>query len=47
MAAPGQTVVTEETYEKVKTLVKANLLNPIAVKGSMQPLGTYEITQLI
>lgn len=46
MAAPGQTIVSEETYAKVKPGAKANPLNPIAVKGSMEPLKTYEITQL-
>ena len=46
MAAPGQTVVSGETYEKIKTGAKASPLNPIAVKGSMEPLKTYEVTQL-
>jgi len=45
MAAPGQTIVSDETFEKIKTEVKANALNPIAVKGSMEPLKTFEITQ--
>ncbi len=47
MAAPGQTVVSEETYERIKTKAKANSLNPIAVKGSMEPLKTFEVTQFI
>jgi adenylate cyclase len=47
MAAPGQTVVSGETYEKVLHGVKGNPLNPIAVKGSMEPLNTYEITELL
>lgn len=47
MAVPGQTVVSEETYEKLRPLVKATLLNPIAVKGSMEPLKTYEITKIL
>ncbi len=46
MAAPGQTVLSEETYEKIKPSVKATPLNPIAVKGSLEPLKTYDITQL-
>jgi class 3 adenylate cyclase len=46
MAAPGQTVVSEETYVKIKTDVKANPLNPIAVKGNLDSLKTYEVTQL-
>lgn len=45
MAAPGQTIVSDETYERIKTEVKANALNPIAVKGSLEPLKTFEITQ--
>ncbi len=47
MASPGQTVVSDETYQKIKSMVKANPLNPIAVKGSMESLKTYEITQLL
>ncbi len=45
MAAPGQIVVSQETYGKIRDLVKANALNPIAVKGSLEPLATFEITQ--
>lgn len=44
MAAPGQTVVSGETYDKVQKWVKASPLNPLAVKGSMEPLKTYQIT---
>lgn len=47
MAAPGQTVVSEETYQKIKQMVKANALNPIAIKGSMESLKTYEIVKLL
>jgi class 3 adenylate cyclase len=47
MAAPGQTVVSDETYQKIRQLVQANPLHPIAVRGSMESLPTYEITQLI
>ena len=47
MAAPGQTVVSGETYERVRTLVKANAMNPIAIKDSLEPLATFEITQLL
>lgn len=47
MAAPGQTVVSEETYEKIKTLVKTKPLNPIAVKDSLEPLKTFEIAQMV
>ncbi len=46
MAAPGQTVVSEETYQKIKGQVKARTLNPIVIKGSLEPLKTYEITEL-
>lgn len=44
MAAPGQTVVSDETYDKVQKWVKAAPLNPLAVKGSMEPLKTYQVT---
>ncbi len=47
MATPGQTVVSEETFEKVKKQVEAKPLNPIAVKGSMESLKTYEITKIL
>jgi adenylate cyclase len=47
MAAPGQTVVSEETYLKVKGLIKVNPLNSIAVKGSMESLKTFEITKVL
>jgi class 3 adenylate cyclase len=46
MAAPGQTVVSEETYRKIKNEVTAAPLSPIVVKDSLEPLKTYEITQL-
>jgi len=45
MAAPGQIVVSEETYIKIKSDVKATPLNPMAQKGSMEPLKTFEISQ--
>ncbi|HEV2352807.1 MAG TPA: hypothetical protein VGR89_01075, partial [Puia sp.] len=47
MAAPGQVIASAETYEKIRPLVKANPMNPIAVKGSLEPLKTFEITQLL
>lgn len=47
MSAPGQTVLSGETYEKVQSLVKAGPLNPIAVRGSMEPLRTYEVQKLL
>ena len=47
MATPGQTVISEETFLKVKDKVKVNPLNPIAVKGSMEALKTYEVTQIL
>jgi class 3 adenylate cyclase len=47
MANPGQTVVSEETYQKIKGQVEARALNPIAVKGSLEPLKTYEIIEFV
>lgn len=47
MAAPGQIIASVETYDKIRPLVKANPMNPIAVKGSLEPLKTYEVTQLL
>jgi class 3 adenylate cyclase len=46
MSAPGQVVVSSETFDKVQTFVKGNPLNPIVVKGSPYPLMTYEVTPL-
>ncbi len=47
MAAPGQTVVSDETHEKISAWVKAKPLNPIAVKGSLESLKTYEVIQFL
>ncbi|HJT23211.1 MAG TPA: adenylate/guanylate cyclase domain-containing protein, partial [bacterium] len=47
MAAPGQIITSMETYEKIRPLVKANPMNPIAVKGTLEPLKTFEIIQLL
>jgi adenylate cyclase len=47
MATPGQVVVSEETYGKVQATVKANSLNPLALRDRMEPLKTYEITELL
>jgi class 3 adenylate cyclase len=47
MATPGQVVVSEETYGKVQATAKANPLNPLALRDRMEPLKTYEITELL
>jgi adenylate cyclase len=47
MASPGQIVVSEETYLKVQPLVVSKPLNPLAVKGSLEPLKTFEVTELL
>ncbi len=41
----GQIVVSEETYGKIKNDVKGAPLNPIAVKGDLEPLKTYAVSQ--
>jgi class 3 adenylate cyclase len=47
MAAPGQIIVSEETYEKLRDLVLATPTNSIIVPGGKEPLKTYEITKLL
>jgi class 3 adenylate cyclase len=45
LAAPGQVIVSEETYEKVKDKVKAEPLAPVAIKGADKPLKTYGVSK--
>jgi class 3 adenylate cyclase len=47
MAAPGQIVVSNETYEIIKKQVNAKPLSPILVKGSTQPVPTYEVVEIL
>jgi len=47
MAAPGQIVVSQETYEKLKDLVLATPTNSIIVPGGKDPLKTYEISKFL
>jgi class 3 adenylate cyclase len=47
MAAPGQVLVAEETYEKIKDLVSAAPEGSFLVLGSKEPIKTYEIHHLL
>jgi class 3 adenylate cyclase len=47
LAAPNQVIVSEETYEKIETLVQVTPANPIMMPGSKKRLKTYEIHQIL
>jgi class 3 adenylate cyclase len=47
MSAPGQIIVSSQTYEKIKKQVNVKPLSPILVKGSTQPVPTYEIVEIL
>ena len=47
IALPNQVIVSEETYEKIETLVQVTPANPIMMPGSKKRLKTYEIHQLL
>jgi len=47
MAPPSQVIVSEETYEKIETLVQVTPANPIMMPGSKKLLKTYEIHQIL
>jgi class 3 adenylate cyclase/HAMP domain-containing protein len=46
-AAPNQIIVSEETYEKIETLVQVTPANPIMTSGDSEPLKTYEINKFL
>jgi len=45
-ARPMTTLISDNTYQKVKDLVKVRALEPIVVKGKTEPLRTYEVVAL-
>ncbi|HXL72290.1 MAG TPA: adenylate/guanylate cyclase domain-containing protein, partial [bacterium] len=47
MAAPGQIIVSEETYEKINGLVQVTPANPMVVPGRKEPLKTYEVNKFL
>ena len=46
-AAPGQTLISEGMYRKIKGLVEVKALEPIALKGFTDPVKVYEVTGLV
>src|SRR5581483_8289607 len=45
-AAPGQVLISEGMYRKLKGLVEVRPLDPIALKGFTDPVKVYEVTRL-
>jgi adenylate cyclase len=43
-ALPGQTLISESTYRKLKGLIDVKTLEPIALKGFTEPVKVYEVT---
>lgn len=47
IAAPNQILVSDETYQKIKKVVRASSMNPIVTQEGQKPLKTYEIDKLL
>jgi len=45
-AKAGQVLLSESTYEQVKSWVVVNMLEPMKVKGRVQPVQVYELLDL-
>lgn len=45
-AAPGQVLISDSMYRKLKGLVDVKTLEPIALKGFTEPVKVYEVTGL-
>jgi class 3 adenylate cyclase len=45
-AAPGQVLISEGMYRKLKGLVEVRPLDPIALKGFSEPVKVFEVTRL-
>ena len=43
-ATPGQTLISESTYHKLKGLIDVKPLDPIPLKGFTEPVKVYEVT---
>ncbi len=46
MAKPGEILISQRTFSKVKDLVEAELVGEIKVKGIQQPVRTYRVLAL-
>ena len=45
-AAPGQILISESMYRKLKGLVEVRALDPVTLKGFSDPVKVYEVTGL-
>ncbi len=45
-AAPGQTLISDFTYRKLKGQVVVKVLEPVSLKGFTEPVKVYEVTGL-
>ncbi len=47
IASPNQVLVSEETYQKIKKIVRASSMNPLITQEDQKPLKIYELNQLL
>jgi len=45
-AGPGQTLITETTYERVKELVRVRALGPLRVQGKPNAVPAFDVIEL-
>jgi adenylate cyclase len=45
-AAPGQILISDSMYRKLKGLVEIRVLDPVTLKGFSEPVKVYEVTGL-
>ena len=43
-AGPGETLIAESTYQRVKGLVAAEKITPLQVKGFTEPIPVYKMS---
>ncbi|MEP6681589.1 MAG: adenylate/guanylate cyclase domain-containing protein [Chloroflexota bacterium] len=46
LAEPGQVVIGEATYELIRDVADVHALEPVAVKGKLEPVSAYVLTGL-
>jgi adenylate cyclase len=47
VAKPGQVLISDFTYQKLKGLVEVKTLEPVTLKGFSAPVNVYEVIKLI
>jgi adenylate cyclase len=47
VAKPGQVLISDFTYRKLKGLVEVKTLEPVTLKGFSVPVNVYEVIKLI